>query len=495
MAKLLYACAIIYAVSVAIIFPKWAVDDAYISYRYADNLANHGALTWNVGEDPVDGSTGLAWPVILAGFIRLGLSPQTVSHAIGVISFFIGGFMLWLIFRRLRLAPLAGALTILLYSTLPQLATHMYSGMETMLFLALLLVCIYALTAVYTATSQYWVAAVCLLVSLLSISLVRPEGVALSGLCLLAGAYHAYQRAGRTLFWRFCILAFALYILPISLCLYWQMQYYGSYLPNTYHIKTVGSFTLAYVADFYRYLVRFFLPSIIIIFILVALDTDSSWVKIKEQTVLSVVRKLWPVGVVIISFVLINIAQFTRSHLSVNFSYRYYMPLLSLVWILLAVVLDMGLFALRVSRQTQPKRYYVVCAFVCLLMMYQVAYNIKKLPEEIRFAREQIELQGQEHNAIGKILKEKMPANEWLAVYMDAGAIPYFSGLKTIDLGGLNDETLAHNPGMLAKPNDYMYAYNPGAIVISSHSQDQLPTDDPAISAIALDTRFKKYQL
>ena len=31
-------------------FPEWTIDDAFIYYRYAENLANHGVLTWNVGE-------------------------------------------------------------------------------------------------------------------------------------------------------------------------------------------------------------------------------------------------------------------------------------------------------------------------------------------------------------------------------------------------------------------------------------------------------------
>jgi hypothetical protein len=51
--------------------PKWTVDDAYITYRYAQNLARHGELNWNVGQDPVEGYTGVAWPVILSGFCRL----------------------------------------------------------------------------------------------------------------------------------------------------------------------------------------------------------------------------------------------------------------------------------------------------------------------------------------------------------------------------------------------------------------------------------------
>ena len=63
--------------------PKWTIDDAFISYRYAQNLAEHGELTWNPGEDPVEGYTGVALPVILAAGMKVGIEPTTSSKALG----------------------------------------------------------------------------------------------------------------------------------------------------------------------------------------------------------------------------------------------------------------------------------------------------------------------------------------------------------------------------------------------------------------------------
>jgi len=71
--------ALVYALAALYSFPKWTVDDAYITYRYAENLANFGALTWNVGEKPVEGYTGVALPLILAAGIRLGIPPDSLS--------------------------------------------------------------------------------------------------------------------------------------------------------------------------------------------------------------------------------------------------------------------------------------------------------------------------------------------------------------------------------------------------------------------------------
>src|SRR5204863_68876 len=58
-------------------------DDAYISFRYARNLAEHGQLVFNVGER-VEGFTNFLWTVLLAGGIKLGLSPVLTSRFFGI---------------------------------------------------------------------------------------------------------------------------------------------------------------------------------------------------------------------------------------------------------------------------------------------------------------------------------------------------------------------------------------------------------------------------
>ncbi len=63
LALAIVALSSLYAVVALAWFPKWTVDDAYITYRYAENLALNGQLTWNPGLDPVEGYTGVALPV------------------------------------------------------------------------------------------------------------------------------------------------------------------------------------------------------------------------------------------------------------------------------------------------------------------------------------------------------------------------------------------------------------------------------------------------
>src|SRR4051794_38635643 len=45
-------------------------DDAYITYRYAENLAAGKGLVFNAAAAPVEGYSNLSWIVLLAGLSR-----------------------------------------------------------------------------------------------------------------------------------------------------------------------------------------------------------------------------------------------------------------------------------------------------------------------------------------------------------------------------------------------------------------------------------------
>ncbi|MFC4005052.1 hypothetical protein ACFS2C_27410 [Prauserella oleivorans] len=77
------------------------------------------------------------------------------------------------------------------------------------------------------------------------------------------------------------------------------------------------------------------------------------------------------------------------------------------------------------------------------------------------------------HVAIGKGLADAGVAepDRTLAV-SDAGAIPYYSGWRTIDYIGLNDERIAHG----ADPDDVVREARPTVIVATSYT-DRIPED------------------
>ena len=60
----------------------WVSDDAFISFRYAENwIAGHG-LVFNVGER-VEGYTNLLWTLAVGVCMRLGADPVAASEVAG----------------------------------------------------------------------------------------------------------------------------------------------------------------------------------------------------------------------------------------------------------------------------------------------------------------------------------------------------------------------------------------------------------------------------
>jgi hypothetical protein len=180
----------VYALIFLIVFPKWTVDDAYITFRYARNLAEHGQLTWNVGESPVEGYTGIVLPLILALAFKLGISPFFVSHALGVIGFLGASVLLYLLLRELNIRSGVRKLILLLYVTSPFVYTHAYSGLETNLFSAALAACLYA-SFVYVRQRTHLPAVLGLFVLT---SMIRPEGVLFTGLLIVGIGWKLPQR-------------------------------------------------------------------------------------------------------------------------------------------------------------------------------------------------------------------------------------------------------------------------------------------------------------
>jgi arabinofuranosyltransferase len=115
------------------------VDDAFISYRYSQNLANGLGLVYNAGER-IEGYTNFSWTVLLAGAVKLGLDPVVTAKLLGALcglgtiaaTYFIANHL-----RPLSLAPCIA--TWLLSSTIVFVGYSVF-GLETAMFACLLTV-------------------------------------------------------------------------------------------------------------------------------------------------------------------------------------------------------------------------------------------------------------------------------------------------------------------------------------------------------------------
>lgn len=153
---------------ILVLFPKQVVDDSYILFRYAENFKNGNGLIWNIGEY-TQSYTGI---LILALLIISPLSYVLTAQIIGVVSFLIGGHVLYLLSKE---SPVKW-LILVCYLFSPAIYVHVFSGLETCLFMTLSFASVYF----WKLHKEYW-----LLVSVVLISLSRPEGVIFAILFLI----------------------------------------------------------------------------------------------------------------------------------------------------------------------------------------------------------------------------------------------------------------------------------------------------------------------
>lgn len=320
-----YSGITILVISMLAIFPKWIVDDAYISFRYAENLAMHGEFTFNVGEDPVEGYTGVLLPAGIALALRMGISPEIAAHFIGILSFFLLLGVFHGILTRLRLPPSLRLLPLLLVATAPFLYTHVFSGLETVAFTALLLSSALRLHEIINSESASFLPHAILAFSLLLLSLCRPEGIVYAAIVI---GVRICTAARRTTASPAFIRSFVVFLVfPGALYFIWRWQYYGFLLPNTFYAKHSSTLSSTSLYELVHFCIQYLLlPAMAIIASLSLIPRET-----RKQIKIKYFNPQRRSGIVTITslvlFGLIIVMQYMHSNLFMNFSYRFFVPL------------------------------------------------------------------------------------------------------------------------------------------------------------------------
>lgn len=227
----------------------WVGDDAFISFRYADNLVSGHGLVFNPGER-VEGYTNLLWTLVIAAAIGLGFPAPEAALVLNLTCLTLHlGLVVFLLLRldplKDRAAPwmltplmLAGSYTFVTFGT---------SGLETPL-LGLLTSAGFGVFALRRGRGGLFAAG--LLVSLAT--LAHPDHLlALVALGAVLGAEHLRGlwdapggdrlRALRAGIGDALLLAFP-GLLLLGGQLLFRVAYYGEWLPNTYYAKMGGPY-------------------------------------------------------------------------------------------------------------------------------------------------------------------------------------------------------------------------------------------------------------
>ncbi len=222
-------------------------EDAFIVYKYAENIADGYGQVFNRGGERIEACSTLTWLYLLTFFHALGCSLPTTSKLLGI---FFGCISLFLIFRITRYftneMPWVVFPSLLTSLSVPFLMWNQM-GLETSfyttIFLSLLLVCLDKSLVVY------WP-----LVALMLIA-TRPEGFFM--LLGLIPVFYFYRQLRKVLLYGLTVFLLCM-IAMVAL----RFFYFYDFFPSAFYIKV---YPTKYLLGF-RYL-HFFLRDYFLYFL------------------------------------------------------------------------------------------------------------------------------------------------------------------------------------------------------------------------------------
>jgi hypothetical protein len=458
-AGLLAICITIFILIAWQMFP-FLPDDAYISFRYAENLASGKGLRFNAEGMLVEGYTNFLWIALNAVAVQIGLELPHFAPLLGASMGLMCIVLFWFLLKRRRLSPANRVLPLLLLSCSGPFVLYSISGMEMPLFSLLLLLGVLCFDLILHAVRPIWF----ILLSLVSflLALCRPEGVifypVLVFMILSGRRIHWNDQRSIGISSKWLAISSVLFIFLLVLYELWRVRYFGQYLPTPFFSKGVKGQSLLWTwatnAKFFLVTQNnYFTPfgyyyfSLLALVLYAILDTFLS----KKQF------PFFEMSLFIIALVYILIYM--------NFidwmpGMRYHAPLVVLLLISSSLLLKGGprqngrMFSLRTL-----KKVIFIIILLTINLSFVVALRSDAMRNEESTQESLVEL--------GRWLKSNVPSNTLLAI-SDIGATPYYSGLSTLDTNpkSLTDMHIVRN----GWSNDYFFKKKPGIAIFVSFS-------------------------
>lgn len=425
-------------------------DDAYISFVYARNLADHGQLVFNLGER-VEGYTNFLWTVLLAGFMKLGVAPEIASRVLGT-GFGIATLVVVArLMRRLRGAPsLWDLVAPALLAASSGYACWCSGGLESQMF---------TFFVVFALADERPVASG---LALGAAALTRPEGVLVAAVVGI-GRLVARRRFGRD------ELVFGTAFLALWLPYYaWRWWYYGWFFPNTFYVKAGGTPPPGYshaMLEHGLYYVRQWAWQSRALFAL--------------PLVVFAVRRRPAFSLICLALIVVYLGYTVSVGGDFMGLHRFVLPL----FVLVAVLAALGLEAIA------PKGALPAAAVaVAVVAVFAVSQVLVTRAALARVADNGIDRPGylkmyaEDRALIGKALDPRLGPDDF-SIVGGVGVQPYYGHMRAIDVFGLVSDDIAHNePPTNPRPGHQKWArperllkYNP-TFIFSCYDLHREPT-------------------
>ncbi|HEY5283359.1 MAG TPA: hypothetical protein VIM14_11275 [Polyangia bacterium] len=414
----------------------FVTDDAYISFRYARNLALSGELVFNLGER-VEGYTNFLWTLLLALGIKLGLGPVILSRFLGValgiatlavvvrMSLRLGGE------RRSRwhlVAPLVLAST-------GAYACWCSGGLETQLFTFFATLGFDLLLAEVTMGEGCASAA-----AFAFAAMTRPEGVVFFALASLFRLLTNLRRERRVLPRKFEIVWLGLFLALFAPYFLWRWHYYGWLFPNTFYVKSSGAAGTWKLGAYY--LRRFSEDYGVHFLILVALFGRAARDDDRRRDLRLLAALVW-------MFYAAYVVKVGGDFMGL---YRFILPVIPLGAVVLAESVR------RIYAQLRPRLGAWVPGITLAIVGVGFVAGSAHTTQQARTyvgADNGIDMPAY----LKRYAEDRIPVGQWLGMHKQpddlmtvggAGVIPYYSEIPAYDIFGLVDATIAHDPRMTA---------------------------------------------
>ncbi len=424
-------------------------DDAYITLRYVDNFLNGNGLVFNNGEK-VEGYTNFLWVLLLsfAGLtgklfsfnVDMSLITQLFSQLSAIAILLLSYFFTKKFYTTKFLLDKDSEKSIshLISLTPPLIISYstpfLYwgiSGMESALFTFLTCLSVYR----YLFKSNQ--PDIVFVVSSVLNSLLRPEGVLIFLLIVSHSFLTNYLpvfkikdelRNPDAIILRKEII---FYLVPVLLYIAFRYFYYGYFLPNTFYAKTGFNlehfnrgieYVLTGIKNNFLYGLLFLIPII----------------NFREKTLRKETYFFYYFVIIYLMFIIL----IGGDVLPID---RFFLPILPLV-IIFSTITIYHLTFLKIS---SIKKYLVIASVAIIYTCAVISSYLNNYPE----------MKLKRSYEVGLVTKMKVYA-DWInrigsedksgeiktVALSTIGSFSYYSGAEVIDIVGLTDKYIAHNP-------------------------------------------------
>jgi hypothetical protein len=414
------------------------LDDSWIHLQFARNLHDYGAFSYYKNEMVTAGSTSPFYTILLAFGFFITSNEMILSYVLGIVSLAFAAFMMYklatVLFNSNIVFALAAALLLIIE---PRLQWFAISGMETTLFIALLLAAIYFF---------YKKRPVPLGISSGLLLWTRPEAIILFGVIVIVVLYEAYlvknpsHKKNQGIFIKadFVWIKQSMIYGAIVILIYAIFNLYlsGSFLPNTYaaKLKYYAGSNSNFLAATFHFLTdgHFLIPAILVMLSVLRII----WYLLNRKSSLMVIPLLWSL--------LLFIAY--QKYLPMLYQNgRYLVPILPCF--LLLTLDGLGMVLNFLKRWFRPLVKFNVSITVSILIVlifavYFCTATIRQTATYTETCRYITDRQVQ----TAYWIRDYLPPDAVVATH-DIGAIAFYSGRRVVDMVGLVSPEMINNVG------------------------------------------------